>query len=195
MQPTSNPKRVCLLIIDMVNELNFTDDKEVLSQVNQAAGAIAYLKRRMKAAQLPVAYVNDNFGKWKSDFKSLIARCLQDDCKGKPLVELLMPEEDDYFVLKPKHSGFYGTPLDLLLEHLGVHRLIMTGLLGNNCVLYTAADAYMRGFEIVVPSDCIVSLSHETNRDALRQMKETLNATISTAEKVLDDLPRNAGKR
>ena len=151
-------------------------------KLSQTANNIAKLKGRMKAAQMPIVYVNDNFGRWKSDFNRLIARCLKEDCRGKSVVEVLIPEQDDYFVLKPKHSGFYSTPLDLLLRHLEVHRLILAGLLGNSCVLYTAADAYMRGYEIVVLSDCIVSLNKEANRVAIEQMQDTLNAVISDSE-------------
>jgi nicotinamidase-related amidase len=145
----------------------------------------------MKAEQLPIIYVNDNFGRWKSDFKKLVSRCLEEDQNARSVVELLMPQQDDYFVLKPKHSGFYATPLDLLLEHLGVHRLILTGLLGNNCVLYTAADAYMRGYEIFLPSDCMLSMNEEANRFALEQMKGTLNAVISISDTVLEDAARD----
>jgi nicotinamidase-related amidase len=97
-----------------------------------------------------------------------------------------MPEEDDYFVLKPKHSAFYGTPLELLLEYFDTDRLILTGLLGNSCVLYTGADAYMRGFHIVVPPDCVVSLTPAANSDALKLMRETLNATITVSGSVLE---------
>ena len=91
--------------------------------------------------------MNDNFGKWRSDFKKLVARCTADDAKGKDFVKLLVPDDDDYFVLKPKHSGFYSTTLDLLLTHLNAKNLILTGIAGNNCVLFTANDAYMRDFK------------------------------------------------
>lgn len=97
-------------------------------------------------------------------------------------MEVLILEQDDYFVLKPKHSVFYSSPLDLLLRHLEVHRLILTGLLGNSCVLYTAADAYMRGYEIVVLPDCIVSMNKEANRVAIEQMRNTLNAVVSDSD-------------
>ena len=187
MQPNLEPNQVCLLIIDMINELKFDGANDLFPQIHQTASTISKLKGRLKAAQLPIVYVNDNFGRWKADFKRLVSRCLEEDCKAKTVVELLIPEQDDYFVLKPKHSGFYATPLDLLLQHLDVHRLIVTGLLGNNCVLYTAADAYMRGYEIVVPSDCVVSLNQEANRVALEQMQATLNAVISVSDKVLED--------
>jgi nicotinamidase-related amidase len=190
-KPNSRPKQIGLLIIDMINELKFDGAQDLLPCIRETARNIAKLKDRMKAEQLPIVYVNDNFGRWKSDFKKLVSRCLEEDQNARSVVELLMPQQDDYFVLKPKHSGFYATPLDLLLEHLGVHRLILTGLLGNNCVLYTAADAYMRGYEIFLPSDCMLSMNEEANRFALEQMKGTLNAVISISDTVLEDAARD----
>src|SRR5690349_10900763 len=191
MQPNLRPKQICLLIIDMINELKFDGAQDLLPFIRETARNIAKLKDRMKVEQLPIVYVNDNFGRWKSDFRTLVSRCLEEDENAKSVVQLLMPRQDDSFVLKPKHSGFYATPLDLLLEHLGVRRLILTGLLGNNCVLYTAADAYMRGYEIFLPSDCMLSFNQEANRVALEQMKGTLNAVISTSDKVLVDAARD----
>ena len=191
MQPNLRPKQIGLLIIDMINELKFDGAQDLLPCIRETARNIAKLKDRMKVEQLPIVYVNDNFGRWKSDFRTLVSRCLEEDENAKSVVQLLMPRQDDYFVLKPKHSGFYATPLDLLLEHLGVRRLILTGLLGNNCVLYTAADAYMRGYEIFLPSDCMLSFNQEANRVALEQMKGTLNAVISTSDKVLVDAARD----
>ncbi|MFN2514051.1 MAG: cysteine hydrolase family protein, partial [Pyrinomonadaceae bacterium] len=109
---------------------------------------------------------------------------LEDDVRGKPFVESVLPDERDYFVLKPKHSGFYSTVLELLLKHLGATNLILTGIAGNNCVLFTANDAYMRDFKLYVPSDCSVSQTPEENDNALRQMERVLKADIRPASKL-----------
>jgi len=177
--------KTCLLIIDMINEFTFDGAARVVPAVEAAARHIAGLKRRMKEGRLPVVYVNDNFGKWQSDFRKLVARCLEDKCRGKRIARILHPEDDDYFVLKPKHSGFYATPLELLLRYLEVRRVIVTGIAGDNCVLFTAADAYMREFEVVVPADCTVSLDADSNRSALEHMRVTLKADIRPSKKVL----------
>jgi nicotinamidase-related amidase len=138
------------------------------------------LKQRAKAAGIPCIYVNDNFGRWQSDFKKIVAHCSRDDAKGKEFVKPLVPDDsDDYFVLKPKHSGFYSTTLDLLLTHLNAKNLILTGIAGNNCVLFTANDAYMRDFKLFIPSDCVVSNTEEENLYALKQMEDVLKANIS----------------
>jgi len=142
----------CLLIIDMINEFTFDSAEKLFPAIEQTALNIAMLKQRVKAAGLPVLYVNDNFGKWRSDFRTLVDRCVKGDCRGKRIAEVLRPEEDDYFVLKPKHSGFFATPLELLLHYLKVQRVILTGVAGDNCVLFTAADAYMRNFDVAVPA-------------------------------------------
>jgi nicotinamidase-related amidase len=134
------------------------------------------LKRRAKAARIPVIYVNDNFGRWQSNFRSQIEHCLKDGVRGKPVAELLLPDDDDYFVLKPKHSAFYSTTLDILLAYLGVKVVVLTGIAGNICVLFTANDAYMRDLTLVTPSDCIVSNTEAENRHALDQMAKVLKA-------------------
>ena len=172
-----------LLLIDVINDFDFPDGEELLRLALPAGKNIAALKRRARDAGIPAIYVNDNFGRWQSDLKKIVAHC-RDESRGKPFVELLLPEDDDYFVLKPKNSGFYSTTLDLLLTHLGAKNLILTGIQGNNCVLFTANDAYMRDYKIFVPSDCTVSNTAEENRHALKQMQTVLKADISIAEEL-----------
>jgi nicotinamidase-related amidase len=165
-----------LLLIDVINDFDFEEGDELLRLALPVSKRIAELKKRAEAAGIPCIYVNDNFGKWQSDFKKIVARCTADDAKGKDFVKLFIPDHDDYFVLKPKHSGFYSTTLDLLLTHLNATNLILTGIAGNNCVLFTANDAYMRDFKVFVPADCIVSNTEEQNRYALKQMETVLKA-------------------
>ena len=168
-----------LLLIDVINDFDFPEGDQLLELAQPVGKNIAELKKRAKAAGIPCVYVNDNFGKWQSDFKKLVARCTAEDAKGKEFVKLLVPDDADYFVLKPKHSGFYSTTLDLLLTHLNAKNLILTGIAGNNCVLFTANDAYMRDFKVFVPKDCVVSNTEEENRYALKQMETVLKADTS----------------
>jgi nicotinamidase-related amidase len=188
---------VVLLIIDMINDLEFPGGDRLFEQGLPAARCIAALKARARQANVPVIYVNDNFGKWRSDLHKLVAHCLDDECRGRPIVELLQPDEDDYVVLKPKHSGFYSTTLDTLLDYLGARTLILTGVAGNVCVLFTANDAFMRDFHLVVPADCVASIDPADNAHALRQMQQVLGADV-TASTELDLArlrPRRAGAR
>lgn len=170
-----------LLLIDVINDFDFEEGDQLLRLAMPVGRNIAALKQRATAAGIPSIYVNDNFGRWQSDFKKIIAHCRREDGKGKPFVELLLPEENDYFVLKPKHSGFYSTTLSLLLTHLTARNLILTGIAGNNCVLFTANDAYMRDFKLFIPADCVVSNTEEENQHALKQMETVLKADTTLA--------------
>jgi nicotinamidase-related amidase len=172
--PDNSP--VVLLIIDMINAFDFEGADTMLPRALGAARAIARLKARARRAGVPAVYVNDNFGRWRSDFRQLLDHCLESP--GREVCNLLSPEEDDYFVLKPKHSGFQFTTLDVLLEHLGATTLILTGVAGNFCVLFTAHDAYMRDFQLFVPRDCIASRAEEEDRFALEHMASVTKADV-----------------
>jgi nicotinamidase-related amidase len=167
---------VALLLIDWINDLDFDGADRLFPQAMAAAKATAALRQRAKRAGVPVIYCNDNFGKWRSDFRSLLEHVLGEDVRGKPIAELLEPDDDDYFVLKPKHSAFHSTSLEVLLAHLGASTLILTGIAGNFCVLFTAHDAYMRDFKLVVPRDCVASEDEADNRNALEHMAQTCKA-------------------
>jgi len=169
--------RAALLVIDMINAFDFEGAQAMFPRVLAAAKATAALKKRARQARVPVVYVNDNFGKWRSDFRTLLAHCLQGNERAKTVAELLKPDEDDYFVLKPKHSGFQFTTLDVLLQYLGAEALVLTGVAGNFCVLFTAHDAYMRDFHLVVPRDCVASQTPADDRYALEHM-----ATVTKAD-------------
>ena len=184
---------VALLLIDWINDLEFPEGDQLLRFARPAAERAADLKRRAEAARIPVIYVNDNFGRWQSNFNAQVEHCLNDDVRGRPLAEALKPDEDDYFVLKPKHSGFFSTTLDILLEYLRVKTLVLSGIAGNICVLFTANDAYMRDFHLVVPFDAIASNTEEENRHALDQMERVLKADVRPAAELdLDALKREA---
>lgn len=182
-----------LLIIDMINDLEFEGGGRLLPQAVAAARRIAALRRRARTAGVPVTYANDNFGRWRSDFRQAVDHCLRDGVRGKPLAEILPPEKDDYYVLKPKHSGFYATGLGTLLDHLGARRLILTGITGDTCVLATAMDAFLRDFELHVPSDCVAAIRPRDNRGALAHMKRVLGARTAPAASL--DLKRLARDR
>lgn len=172
---------VALLLIDVINDLEFPEGEQLLRHGLPMARQIAQLKARAKKSGIPAIYVNDNFGRWRSDFNAQVQHCLHDDVKGRPIAELLKPDQDDYFILKPKHSGFYSTALDTLLEYLGTKTVVLTGMAANICVLFTANDAYVRDFHIVVPADCVAANSDEDNRYALEQMRDILKADIRPA--------------
>ena len=176
--------RAVLLIIDMINAFDFEGAEGMLDRAATAARAIRALKARAKDAGIPAVYVNDNFGRWRSDFRKLLAHVMQPGCRGSEIAKLLEPDEDDYFVLKPKHTGFQFSALDVLLEHLGARTLILSGVAGNFCVLFTAHDAYMRDYRLVVPQDCIASLTVDDDRYALAQMAKVTKADVRASVEI-----------
>jgi nicotinamidase-related amidase len=180
-----------LLLIDVINDLEFPEGKQLLRHALPMARSIVALKERARGLGIPAIYVNDNFGRWQSNFHAQIEHCLHDGVIGKPLAELLVPDQDDYFVLKPKHSGFFSTTLDILLKYLQVNSVLITGIAANICVLFTANDAYMRDYRLFVPGDCVASNTEEENRHALGQMSQVLKAdTRASVEMDLEAIVR-----
>jgi nicotinamidase-related amidase len=174
--PDESP--IALLIIDVINDLEYEGGDELLRHGLPMAERIRDLKKSARKEGIPVVYLNDNFGKWRSDFKALVRHCVDEDVRGRPISELLEPEKDDYFILKPKHSGFYSTALEVLLKHLKARILILTGMAGNSCILFTASDGYLRDYKLIIPSDCTASIDPEDNNNALELMRKVLKADI-----------------
>src|ERR1700761_3071434 len=176
-----DPSITALLLIDLINHFEFPDGEDMFVQALPLAPRLARLKARARAARLPIIYVNDNFGQWRSDLPKLLAYCLRPEATGRRFVEQIRPEEDDYFVLKPRHSAFYQTPLEVLLEHLRASSLILCGLATNSCVVCTAHDAKMRNFNLFVPSDCSASLTAKEHKQAIEHMKSMTDAATSAS--------------
>ena len=170
-----------LLLIDVINDLAFKDSEALVTQAEPMASRLAALKRRTTTAGVPTIYINDNFGQWRSDFRRTVAHCTARSSPGHRVSSRLRPTARDYFVLKPKHSGFFDTTLDTLLETLRIRRVILAGIAGNICVLFTANDAYMREYKIFAPADCIVSNTAADNDHALRQIQTVLKGNISAS--------------
>lgn len=173
--------RSALVIIDMINALDFPEGPRLLRHALPAARRIARLKQRLKPRGIPTIYVNDNFTHWLNDFGELVAICSQPDAPGAPLAQALAPETDDYTILKPHQSAFYNTPLEVLLAKLEVRRVILTGVAGDHCILASAFDAHMRELEVVVPQDCIASVTPARNRNALAVLRNLGVDTVPSA--------------
>jgi nicotinamidase-related amidase len=182
-----------LLMIDVINDLAFKGSRPLVEQAEAMAIRLAELKRRAAAAGVPVIYINDNFGQWRSDFRQTVAHCTARTAPGHIVSRRLRPTRQDYFVLKPKHSGFFDTTLDTLLEALGIRRVILTGIAGNICVLFTANDAYMRELKIFAPADCIVSNTAAENEHALRQIHTVLKGNLAPSTRLMFRKRRGSG--
>ncbi|MGP4073212.1 cysteine hydrolase family protein [Piscibacillus sp. B03] len=170
-------QKTALLIIDMINRMDFEGAEDLYNNTVDIVGPMVELKKLAKQEGLPVIYVNDNFGMWKENHDDLIDYCL--DGMAKDWIEKLKPEEDDFFIIKSKHSGFYGTQLNLLLEDLEVDHLILTGIAGDMCVLFTAKDAYLEGYSMWVPQNCMASEEEFYNNAALHIIHRLTQCDIS----------------
>ena len=183
-------RRTALLLVDVINDMDFEGSESLVRCAEPMARRLHELKRRCRAAGIPTLYINDNFGKWRSDFRSLVRHCIDDPVPGREVARLLKPDDEDYFVLKPKNSAFFGTTLDTLLTNLGTTTVILTGIAGDNCVLFSANDAYLRDYRLLIPCDCVASNSREENDAALRLMEKVVKADVTPSIDLdLEQLP------
>ena len=171
------------MIVDMIADFGFEDGEQLFTHALPVARRIADLKKRAAQASVPAIYVNDNYHRWKDDFKATM-RSAESSKIGKQIVEILRPDADDFYVLKPQRSGFFGTPLDFLLENLDVSNLIVTGVTTDICVLFTAHDAYMRGYSVSVPGDCSAAVDVHDHQSALRLVARVADADIRDSEDI-----------
>jgi nicotinamidase-related amidase len=168
-----------LLLIDLISDFDFPDGERLAAKAEAIAPALAELKARARRMRIPAIYVNDNFGRWTSDFRRLVDHCAADGSRGRLIARALAPDDDDYFVLKPKHSGFFSTTLELLLRYLHAQTLIVAGLTTDVCVMFTANDAYMREYRLWVPADCCATVESRDHECALDYMRRVLAANIA----------------
>ena len=180
----SDKSKVALLIVDMISDFEFEDGEKLFKYALPAARRMVKLKKEAKREKIPVIYINDNFGKWQEDFEKMTENCLKDSVRGSAIVRLLKPEPDDYYVLKPKNSAFYSTPLDLILNQLGAEILIMVGVSTDICILFTANDAYMRDYKLIVPKDCVASIQPKLKKSALEYIERVLKADIRSSDTI-----------
>ncbi len=175
---TGDKSKAALILVDLINHFEFSDGAKLLRQALPIAPSIVRLKRRAKNAGIPVIYVNDNFGQWRSNSSKLLEYCLRAEAAGKEFVHEIQPDPDDYFVLKPMHSAFYQTPLDTLLRFFGATTIILCGLATNSCVVCTAHDANMRELRIFIPSDCCAARTRREHQQALEHVGAMADARV-----------------
>ena len=168
-----------LILVDVINHFEFPDGPELLRNALRMAPRLARLKQRARRAGIPAIYVNDNFGQWRSNVSKLLEYCLRPAAPGRRFVELLRPDDEDYLILKPMHSAFYQSPLDVVLRHLGASSLILGGLATNSCIVCTAHDANMRDLRLFVPSDCSAARSQREHRQAIEHVHTMSNASVT----------------
>lgn len=174
---------VVLLLVDVINALAFPGAELFLPEAERTARRLATLKARCVQRGIPAVYVNDNFGRWRSNFGAITENAMASHAQR--VVRHVLPGPEDYFVLKPKNSGFYETTLHLLLQHIGARQLILTGFMADNCISFTADDAYLRGYELWIPSDCTASMRKESTKAALLHAGRVLGADVRGSKRRL----------
>ena len=170
-----------LLLVDVFNPLDFAGARKLAPDAVRAARNCAALAARCRRSRWPVIYANDNFGHWRSEFSRLVRECLDQPGASRDLARALQPDAEDYSVLKPRHSAFYGTPLEFLLDELEVNALILAGLSADMCISATAQDAYVRKYRLWVPADCVAADTAEHEQQALEHMARTMKAAVDPA--------------
>jgi nicotinamidase-related amidase len=170
-----------LLLIDVINDFEFEGAEAIIDDALLAARALSVLKDRCRALRIPTIYANDNFGRWRSDFRAQLRHCQEDDVRGRCIATLLEPQPADYFVLKAKQSAFFETSLGLLLRHLHCSTLILGGFATDRCVLFTALDAHLRGYRLYVPGDVSAAESPRFHEQALEVMRRVADADTRPA--------------
>ena len=168
-----------LLLVDFINPFDFPDASKVIPRAQRAARRTAELKTRERRKKTHCIYVNDNFGDWTSEFSALVEECAGIKGAAGEVTRALLPKPGDLSILKPRHSGFFETPLGFLLDELDVRRLIITGLSTDMYVFATAQDAYIRKFSLWVPADCTASISAHVEKGSLEHMARTMKAVTS----------------
>jgi nicotinamidase-related amidase len=182
-----------LVLIDVINHFEFPEGESVLRHALSIAPKLARLKNRARAAGMSTVYVNDNFGQWRSDASRLLDYCVRPEAIGKAFVEQIQPDKNDYFVLKPMHSGFYQTPLEVLLRYLDASSLVLCGLATNSCIVCTAHDAKMREFRLYVPSDCSAARSIKEHKQAIEHIQRMIDAKVTPSGSLrLNEIARKA---
>ena len=176
--------KIALLLIDVISDFEFEDGDKLHKNALPAAKALAGLKERAHDAEVPVIYVNDNCGKWQEDFDHQVTEIVERSSRGRDIAEILRPDKQDYYVLKPQRSGFYETPLAVLLASMDVSDVIVTGFTTDICVLFTAHDAYMRGLSVRVPSDCTAAAKKEYHKTALALLERVAHVDIGESSDI-----------
>ena len=179
-----DPKTTALLLIDVITNFEFEDGDQLLRRTLPAARKLAQLKARAAKQGVSVIYVNDNFGKWQEDFKTMADHFRRPEAKGREVVSLLAPGREDYYVLKPHRSAFYSTSLELLLRELKAKTLIITGITTDICILFSANDAYMRGFDLHIPRDCVAAVKPSYSTEAMHFIERVLKADVRPSSEI-----------
>jgi nicotinamidase-related amidase len=165
-----------VLVVDMLNPYEHEDADILSGNVENVVEPIAELVRQAGEDGVDVIYVNDNYGDWRYSRDQLVKRAL--DGARRDLIEPIVPPEDASFVIKPRHTAFFETPLEYLLRQKGAGHVVLTGQVTEQCILYSALDAYVRHLAVTVPRDCVAHIHESLAEAALQMMERNMRANV-----------------
>ncbi|MCW2989620.1 MAG: isochorismatase hydrolase [Solirubrobacterales bacterium] len=180
---SNNNSKSALIVVDMINSYDFEDGEKLRASVERALPRMADLVARAREQDVRTIYVNDNHGAWHRGRAEMVEEVLAGDFPE--LVEPIAPGDDIDFVVKARHSIFYETPLEYLLRQDEIERLILVGQVTEQCILYSALDAYIRHFEVHVPPDAVAHIDGDLADAALKMMEVNMDADLTPAARVL----------
>jgi nicotinamidase-related amidase len=176
------PAKTALVVVDMLNTYEHADAEELIRSVREVLPNIASLIERARTENVEVIYVNDNYGAWNQGRSELVERASAGP--HGDLIEPIVPNDDTAFVVKARHSIFFETPLEYLLRTGEIRRLVLVGQVTEQCILYSALDAYIRHFEVVVPPDAVAAIHADLHKAALEMMRINMDADLTPAADV-----------
>jgi nicotinamidase-related amidase len=173
-----------LIVVDMLNTYEHPDAERLMESVRTVVPVLASALDQARDSGVPIVYVNDNYSEWTYGRRELIDSAMHG--AAPELVEPIIPADDAPFVIKARHSIFYGTIAEYLLRAEGIDRLILTGQVTEQCILYSALDAYVRHFEVAVAADAVAHIFSDLGDAALRMMERNMRATVAPAQELIE---------
>ncbi|HEV2777030.1 MAG TPA: isochorismatase family cysteine hydrolase [Solirubrobacteraceae bacterium] len=168
-----------LIVVDMLNEYEHEDAEVLVESVRAALPAMRHLVERAGQEDTPTVYVNDNYGDWGAGRPELVERAIAG--RAREVVEPIAPPDGSWFISKARHSIFYETQLEYLLREQSIERVVLIGQVTEQCILYSALDAYVRHFNVAVPCDAVAGIHPDLADAALRMMERNMRADITRA--------------
>jgi nicotinamidase-related amidase len=185
--PAETSTDTALIVVDMLNSYEHEDADALIASVRETVSPMQALIGEAHERAIPIVYVNDNYGDWTATRETLSQRALAG--AERSLVEPVLPPDDVAFVTKARHSIFYETPLDYLLRSQGLKRIVLAGQVTEQCILYSALDAYVRHYSIVVPRDAVAHIHEDLAEAALTMMQTNMRAHVARSQAVFGEPP------
>jgi len=177
--------KTALIVVDMVQTYDFSDGETLAGNVEKMIPSLKRLLDKAREADALIVYVNDSFGDWSTDREGLVAKARASDYPH--LIDEVEPDDDVLFVLKARHSIFFQTPMDYILDENEIEHLVLAGQATEQCILYSALDAHIRHRPVSVPKDAVAHIHDDLAEASLRMMEINMDATVCAVDDIAFD--------